>query len=243
MGKALTAEGLISGIRKRAISRDARAPEAIEKYLEEALGDLSLDGKMLLLEEAANRLKKPDERKDTLSGLRSVDSTRIISLLIGREIAVLDLTPEEISTRLAKSLNTIFDTLNQIVITIHSVLLGHRDEEETIRQVIGSEIEGGKRDSSLQGYLDQIQEAFLIAHKGFTAAAQHVIGQILSELDPERIMASVEGGFKFGALRKAEHFNAYREKFRLCNDAFQSGRLTEELLREFEKACQRLYKR
>jgi hypothetical protein len=243
MDRVPTADNLIADIRGRARFGDERAPEVIEKYLEERLGGLAAGEKIRLLEEAVNRLKKPDEKADALPGLRSADAKRIVSLLIGREITGLDSTPEEISMRLAKSLNTIFDTLNQIIITIHSTLLGEREQEETIRQVIGFEITGEKRDTSLQGYLDRIQEAFLIAHKGFTAAARQIVGQVLSELDPEKIMSSAEGGLKFGALRKAEYFEAYREKFRLCNDAFQSGRLTEELLREFEKACQRLYKR
>jgi hypothetical protein len=238
----LTADNIIAGIREKVKSGDERAPEAIEIYLEERLGGLAPDEKIRLLEEAANRLKEPTQKDDGLAGFRSPDARRIISLLIGKEIAGLDSTTDELSMRLAKSLNTIFDTLNQIIITIHSTLLGERGEEETIRQVIGFEIKGEKRDISLQGYLDQIQEAFLIAHKGFTAAARRIIGEILSELDPEKIMSTAEGGLKFGALRKAEHFDAFRERFRLCNDAFQSGRLTEELLREFEKACRKLYK-
>jgi hypothetical protein len=243
VNRAPTADDLIGGIRERARHGDVRASETIEKYLEEQLDGLGVEERLHLLEEATTRLTKPDERGDELSGLRSADERRIISLLMGREITAVDSTPEEMSVRLAKSLNTIFDTLNQIVMTIHSTLLGERDQDETIRQVIGSEIKGEKRDSSLQGYLDRIQEAFLIAHRGFATAARHIIGQVLSELDPERIVSSAEGGLKFGALRKAEHFDVYREKFRLCNDAFQSGRLMEELLREFEKACQKMYKR
>ena len=133
--------------------------------------------------------------------------------------------------------------MNQIIGTIHSTLLGQKGDEETIRQIIGSEIKGEAGDRSLQGYLDQIQQAFLIAHKAFRMAAESIVMQILSELDPQKMMGSAEGRLKFGTLRKAEFFEAYRDRYQACKDSFESGRITEELLREFEKACQRLYKR
>ena len=98
-----------------------------------------------------------------------------------------------------------------------------------------------KPGDSLQGYLDKIKEAFLIAHKASSAAAENTIGQVLNQLDPEQSTDIKESYLKFGPLRKAELFQAYQEKFKSCKDAFQSGRLKEQFLREFEKACQKLY--
>ena len=94
---------------------------------------------------------------------------------------------------------------------------------------------------SLQNYLDQIQEAFLVAHKAFQEAAQTKVGEILKELSPDHFEASEGGWLKFGPFRKAELFEIYKEKFQACKSWFESGRFMEELLREFEKTCQKLY--
>jgi hypothetical protein len=61
------------------------------------------------------------------------------------------------------------------------------------------------------------------------------------ELDPERIAASQGGGFKLGRMRKAESFELYTKKFDTFKDWVDSGRFMEELLREFEKNCQKLF--
>jgi hypothetical protein len=66
---------------------------------------------------------------------------------------------------------------------------------------------------------------------------------MLAELDPERIDAEAGKGFKFGALRKADLFDLYREKFVSCKAWVDSGRFGEEFLREFEKTCEKSYKR
>jgi len=139
-------------------------------------------------------------------------------------------------------LNTIFDTLNQIIGVIHVNLLGRKVELETIRQVIGSSLEKEGKPESLQGYLDQIREAFLVAHLAFQQVALNKMKGVLSELEPERLEAEEQGGLKFGPFLKADHFDSYKEKFRRVKGWVDSGRFGEELLREFEKNCQKSYK-
>lgn len=58
----------------------------------------------------------------------------------------------------------------------------------------------------------------------------------LNSLEAER-----GGGLRFGPLRKAELYEIYKEKFSQFKGWFESGSFMEELLREFEKTCQRLY--
>ena len=115
----------------------------------------------------------------------------------------------------------------------------------TIRGIIGSnfeKIEASGTHDSLQSYLDQIQDAFLVAHQSFQQAAQTRVRQILDELDPKRISDLSKGGYKFGPFRKAELFEVYKEEFKVCKAWFESGRFANELLREFEKTCQKSYK-
>jgi hypothetical protein len=168
---------------------------------------------------------------------------QLVSLILGKKMAVTDLSPSELSEKLAHAMNTLFDTLNQIVEMIQVNLLGRKTEQETIRQIIGSQIGFGSADNSLQNYLDQIREAFLVAHKAFRIAALAVARDLLMELDPAKIAASSEGKLKFGPLRKAELFEIYKEKFETCNGWLESGRVMEGFLREFEKACQKIYKK
>jgi hypothetical protein len=166
---------------------------------------------------------------------------RLLARLLGKEPASLEAGPEEFAERIAKALNTVFDSLNGIIGTINATLLGRRAEMETIRHVIGSSIEGAAGAQSIDDYLDQIQRAFLVAHQAFQEAARTKAGQLLAELDPSKVETEAEGSLKFGALRKAELFDIYKDKYGTCRRWLDSGRFTEELLREFEKSCRRLY--
>jgi hypothetical protein len=168
---------------------------------------------------------------------------QLVSLMLGKKMAASDLSAAELSEKVAQAMNTVFDTLNQIVEMIQVNLLGRKAEQETIRQIIGSQIGSGTADNSLQNYLDQIREAFLVAHKAFRISGIEVVRELLAELDPEKIAASSEGKLKFGPLRKAELFEVYKEKFEICKGWLESGRVLEGFLREFEKASQKLYKR
>ncbi|MGC8808686.1 MAG: type VI secretion system-associated FHA domain protein [bacterium] len=166
----------------------------------------------------------------------------LFSALFGKRYSLQDLSSPDALEKLTVSLNTVFDTLNQIIGVIQSTLLGRKTELETIRLVIGSNIAGeSPGGDSLQNYLKQIKDAFLVSHKAFQQAAQTKMGEILQELDPERIAAEGEGGFEFGPLRKAKLFDLYKEKYIKAKGYYESGRFLEELLREFEKSCQKLY--
>ena len=65
--------------------------------------------------------------------------------------------------------------------------------------------------------------------------------EILAELEPDRIAASTRGGLRFGSLRKAEQFELYAQKYDAFKKWVDSGRYIEEVLREFEKNCQKIF--
>jgi hypothetical protein len=237
----ISIESLANKIRTLYKSDPSRSETLIEKYLEERLKGLLPAERLSFLEKLTEQFKDltpkilPDVR------LKQEGFSRLFSLLLGKKISTADLSSAELLEKLAHSLNTIFDTLNQIVSVIHITLLGEKVELETIRHIIGSNLEGEGRSDSLQSYLDQIQEAFLVAHRALKQAAQTKMNEILTELNPDRFETSSRGGLKFGPLRKAELFEIYKEKFSNCKGWFESGRFMEELLREFEKTCQTLY--
>ena len=141
-------------------------------------------------------------------------------------------------------MNTIFDTLNQIIAGIRTTLLGKRETDlETIRQVIGSSLVHEGKPESLQSYLDQIREAFLVAHRAFQEAALNQAQSILAELAPEKLEKEAPGGLKFGPFLKADLFDSYKASFERVETWVRSSRFREELLRSFEKIGQRLYKK
>lgn len=232
---------LAKQIRKIHASDRLRAEDRIEEFLESSLAGVSSDEKMRIVEELASRF---EANRVYFADDVTVDPqilTRVFSLLLGKKVSQADLSSAELLQRLADSLNTIFNMLNQLVSVINMTFLGQHEGIETIRQVIGFHLEGENQSRSLESYLGQINKAFLTAQQAFKIAAEKKVREILVELDPERIAASAGGGFKLGRLRKAESFDLYTNKFKAFKGWLESGRFMEELLREFENNCQKLF--
>jgi hypothetical protein len=219
---------------------DAGAASLIEAHLKERLQTFSPDGRLAFLEKLIAQFDKSALGKSKGSNLEEEVISRLFSLLLGREVSQADLSSTELLEKLALSLNTIFDTLNQLVSVINATLLSERTGEETIRQVIGFHLEGESQLQSLESYIGQIKEAFLITQQAFKNAAHAKVSEILLELDPDSIAQAGGGGLRFGPLRKAEYFEIYEEKFHAFKKWFESGRFMEEFLREFEKNSQKL---
>lgn len=165
----------------------------------------------------------------------------LLTMLLGKEILEKDLSTEEMTKHLAAALNTVFDSLNKLIGGINATLMGSASGEETIRVVISSSIDEKKGIASLEKYLDQIGQFFAMALRAYKEAAQTKIGEILQELNPERIAEENENGLKFGPLRKAHLFDCYQEKYKTLQNWQRSGLLLEAFMKEFEKNCQKLY--
>ncbi|RJR17428.1 MAG: hypothetical protein C4581_08085 [Nitrospiraceae bacterium] len=234
---------LADEIRAAYHSASPKPEERIEGLLAERLKGLTQTDRLVFVKRLSNTFEVSASATAQGAGASQKEMARLVYLLLGKDVAVENLPPEELITKLSQSLNTIFDSLNQIISVINTTLLGERIELATIRQVIGSDMKGIEDHDPLQIYLDQIQEAFLVAHRAFQQAAQARIDQVLKELDPESISAAAGAGFKFGPMRKAEYYDVYTEKFNACKKWFDSGRAVEELLRDFEKICQKSYKK
>jgi hypothetical protein len=153
-------------------------------------------------------------------------------------VSLDDLSSTDLIENLAESLNTIFNSLNQLISVINMTFTGDGSPEETIRQVIGFRLEGDEQGRSLETYLGQISNAFLTSQQAFKEAAYAKVKQVLSALDPEALAAEAGKGLKFGPLKKAEMFDIYEQRYRKIQKWFSSGRFMEDFLREFEKNCQ-----
>ncbi|MEW6381889.1 MAG: hypothetical protein AB1611_20120 [bacterium] len=258
--KQVSLPELVTDIRNIYRSDPGRSEMLVRQYLEERLRECPTAERLALGEELIRSLESPGRQTGTEPALpsgrpwphelpESGELSRLLSQLLGIPVAREDLSSSELLVKLTPSLTTIFDTLNQIVGVIDDKFLGRKAELETIRRIIGSTInEDDLEDcqASLKSYLERIKHAFYAAYQAFQQAARTKIEEILIELSPDRLEALSGGGrmahgFKFGPLRKAELFESYREKYQNCQHWFESGRLMEELLREFEKACQKIY--
>lgn len=214
-----------------------RAAERIEKHLKTRLAGVPGKQARLMLEQVSHRLKSVPA--GPMSSMDSELIARVFGLLIGRKVEPEDLSSTELLERLAQSLNTIFNSLNELISVINMTFSGDSDTgDQTIRQFIGFHLEGEDQTQSLENYLGQINQAFLTTQKAFKKAAQNKVEQILKAIDPESIAAERTGGFKLGPLRKAEDFDILTEKIERIRRWYQKGRFMEDFLREFEKNCQ-----
>jgi hypothetical protein len=214
-------------------------PESeVKSYLETELSGLSPEQKLPLLESLAGAFAAREQSVVEVAASPD-EALRLMSRFLGRNFEGEGLSQEDIFEKFSVSLNTLFDSLNRIMAVINQTLLGEEAELATIRKIIGSNIDGEENYVLLTDYMERIQRSFLIAHTSFQEASSTLLGEILVELDPEALSKSLSSGLKFGALRKAELFDMYDEKFVKLKRWFESGQYKEQLLREFERRCQR----
>ena len=213
----------------------------IEAHLSQALTQVDPDARGMILDQLIDHMATPPV---TAPGGAEIDEellSRIFSFLLGKKVSPADLSSAELLNRLASSLNTIFDALNQLVSVINRAFIGENDGMATIRQVIGFHLEGDSQTRSLESYLAQISQAFLTAQEAFKCAAKQKTQEMLNELDPANISEQAGSGLKFGPLRKSQQFEIYEEKFNAIQRWFESDRFAEDFLRAFENYSQKLF--
>ncbi len=170
--------------------------------------------------------------------------TDLYVLLIGRDVSNIELNSVELLQRLADSINTIFDILNKLINDINTILIGSESvETKTIRKLIGTYLEAQDTDAtSLENYLGQIQQAFYTAHGSFQDSAKTIVGKLLNELNPENLDKENKIS-KIDPRRKMKLYGLYELKYQKCNKWFNSNRFNQELLKEFERNCQKTFEK
>ena len=221
-----------------------QAPERIEALLKEHLGGLPPDQARATVEQLMTRF--PDEAVQDAEDCSVSEKqmlAKIFSMILGSDYSQQELTAGQMLERLALSLNTIFDVLNQLIGSINSTLSGDFDESEnTIRQFIGVHMEDENNTQPLETYLGQINKAFLTTQQAMKQAVHNKMEQVLEAIDPEKTVAEQGRGLKFGPMRKAEAYEILKEKIEQIQRWFSSGRFMEDFLREFERSCQQFQK-
>ena len=215
------------------------AEKAIELLLEQYCKDMTDSEKLSTLNTLLEQFEAPyQETSLQMAGTDSEMLKEVFSLLLGRKISANVVSSKEMLGRLSSSMDTLFSTLNRIVKTINATLMENTAGEQTIRHVIGSQLEGHEGIEPLEEYLGRIEKAFLVSHRAFKQAAHTIVRKIIKEIRPEDFTAQADKGFKFASMRKAEYFELYKNKYIMLEKWFESGRFMNDLLREFENNCQ-----
>lgn len=214
---------------------------SIIDYLEKRLESLDSAARIGVLDRLIDRFDFP-ESGDEKKAVLAIDDhvlARVIKLLLGRDISQTDMSTEEILESLAGSINTVFESLNQLISVINTTLVGKQDSDATIRQVIGYHLEGSSQTKTLEGYIGQIGKAFFASQEASKKAAHAKVMQILEELSPKAIEKEADVS-RLSPMRKARYYEVYELKFRKFEKWLESGRFMESFLREFEKNCQKI---
>jgi hypothetical protein len=215
------------------------ARPAAEAHLRKRLANRSLSEQTAILENILAAFAPPTAGEHPPSGTEAELLNEIFFLLLGNRYAQSNLTAAELLKRLAESLNMIFNSLNRLIGVIHATLMGRQHgPDETIRHVIRDHLEGEDRLKSIENYIGQIGQAFVLSHAAFTSSAETITARLLEELNPDAIQREERHSLRFGPLRKAESFDVVAQKHAQCRQWLESGRFKEDLLREFERTCE-----
>lgn len=229
---------LVDDIRTQYLTNPCNGKQVVADYLKDQLVEHSPEQARAIIQRVMHSFSASSVSADIPADKELL--TRVFGLLLGRKVTPDDLSSGELLECLAKSLNAIFDALNQLISVINMSFNGGAEKgEQTIRQFIGFHLEGEDQTQSLEVYLGQINKAFLTTQKAFKDATHTKVGQILDALDPEKLAAERSGGLKIGPMRKAEDFDILKEKIERIKRWFDSGRFMEDYLREFENYCQK----
>ncbi len=218
-----------------------QSPIPMEDYLQTELASFDSPDKMKVLEKliAEFDASEPDARGTEAVAIDDHVLARVIKLLLGRDMSPADFNSNELLESLAESINTVFESLNQLISVINTTLVGKQDSDQTIRQVIGYHLEGSQNAKSLENYIGQIGLAFFESQEAAKKAAHTKVMQILEELSPEIIQKDADVS-RLSPIRKSKYYEVYELKYKKFEKWFESGRFMESFLREFEKNCQKI---
>lgn len=228
---------LADGIRTIYKQDTANAPSAIEEYLLQQLNHTSVVQRQQVIKDLVTHFAGTQPAPLPSTSFDDDQLLRFCSLLLGHPVEKIDLRAGALQQRLTDALTAIFETLNQLIRTINLTLLEDGQTQETIRFLIGEQLDGSRDTTSLEEHLDQIRTAFVTSHRAFKMAMQITVEKILAELDPDTLTKLDDSSFRFGPMRKADSFDRYGKTFKECRQWFESGRCMEDFLRTFEKQC------
>ncbi len=214
--------------------------QVLKEMLMERTGGLAPEKRLEVLTNLKNYFAQ--EVKKQPCGLPPASSlAELARIILGRSTEELkDMEQEQILKRLQDSMTTIFETLNQIVQSLHAAagLETGFEPEKTIRMLIHERL--SSRDDmgnlSIQAYLDHIKMAFEAVRQAFEQAMDEKTTELLHEMAPDKLAHELgDRGIKLGPLYKASLFDLYEDRFNHLKDFVEKGLFTREVMLAFER--------
>ena len=223
---------------------------AIEAHLNEVMAGLDQNNRQEVLDkliqefehDATAMPRPPIAAKNTIPKNMTIGDhvlPRVIKLLLGRNVSQADMNADELLESLSDAIDMVFETLNQLISTVNTTLVGKQDSDQTICQIIGYHLEGAGHGRTLGSCIGQIDKAFYESLQASRQAANAKVKEIISELSPENISREAMAS-RLNPMKKSKYYDEYVYKFETIEDWFESGRFMESFLREFEKNCQKI---
>jgi len=235
---------------KTIYANNAGAEGAIEAHLNNVMANLDKNSRQEVLDrliqefehDSTTMPRSPIDAENTPQENMVIDDhvlARVIKLLLGRNVTQADMNSDELMETLAGSIDTVFETLNQLIGTINTTFMGKQDPDQAIRQVIGYHLEGASHERALDSYIGQIGKAFYASQQASKQAAHAKVKEILNQLSPEKIARDAAASM-LSPMKKSKYYDEYVHKFEKLEKWFESGRFMESFLREFERNCQKI---
>jgi hypothetical protein len=232
----VSASQLEAEIKDIYMANPADAKRRIETHLHSCLAFMPIARRIDLLKQVVVQLDPDVSQATPPARVQSDILSDLFMLFLGEKASSMEIESEKQFERLADALNTIFDSLNELIDVIHTTLRGTASQQETIRGLIGRRISNEKTGVSLGEHLGQIKQAFLLSREALKDAARSIIKEILDELDPER-MEKEQKTPRLSPFRKAERLAVLKEKHTRCHHWLESDRFEQKLMQEFERHC------
>ena len=208
----------------------------IQGFLDEKLAQWEPGEKRQIIEQLRDYFKEPISPTAFSTSLREV-----ASMILGPEASdALHADDAEVLKRLQMSLSTVFNTINQIVQSLHGVsgTAGKLAADRTIRMLISDRLssEADTGNLPIQAYLDHIKEAFGYVKKAFEETLQDKIKEMLHEISPERLVEDLgERALKLGPLYRAALFDRFEKRYSHISQFVDQGHFTREVMLAFER--------
>lgn len=250
MQTALEMEKISEDLREIYRADPSQAEKTIGTYLELILKGYDLENRVSIMDQLKNRFRPEktaipvEKKRSSVSSAPAPDNLlQFFTLLLGHEINESELSSADMINRLKDSLDTIFDSLNELVSAINASIINDASEDKTIRQIIGYHLGDDHHLEILANYIGRIKNIFLVTQQAFKEAAKSSVDHILKEFDPEAIKGEASGAFGVPMMKKAKYFDTFEKKYQRYQEWVASERFMEFFLREFEKKCHHQAKR
>ncbi len=206
----------------------------IEEYLQSVLPE---DEKHAVLTNLLATFSVSEE----VGGTETLAENDLFAIFLGADKANTTLAPDIANQRLIASMQTIIQTLGELVDGLNVSMAVDSTTTKTIHEVLAASVESTTGDSELVDYLDQIKLAYASMYEGFKLTTSSQIKKLLVELSPQKLAEGTQSKLNVGPFKKAQLYDIYCEKHQNLSSYIDRSIFMETLLHKFESESQQVF--